>query len=54
LQILVEQALGRLAGFALLAFALACWPGAGAESRTTLTLRELRALLVFSMLTCWP
>src|SRR5690348_11127029 len=40
------QALGRLAGFALLAFALACWPGGGAASRSA-----LRALLVFSLLT---
>jgi hypothetical protein len=39
------QALGRLAGFALLALALACWPG-GAASRSA-----LRALLVFSLIT---
>jgi hypothetical protein len=40
------QALGRLAGFALLALALACWPGGGAASRSALS-----ALLVFSLLT---
>jgi hypothetical protein len=39
------QALGRLAGFALLALALACWPGGGADVRSA-----LRALLVFSVL----
>ena len=37
------QMLGRLAGFALLALALACWPGGGAAVRSA-----LRALLVFS------
>jgi hypothetical protein len=42
------QALGRLAGVALLALVLACWPGAGAESRPT---SALRALLAFSVLT---
>ena len=42
----VGQALGRLAGFAVLALALACWPGGGAASRSA-----LRALLVFSLLT---
>lgn len=39
------QALGRLTGFALLALALACWPGGGADVRSA-----LRALLVFSLL----
>ncbi len=39
----VGQMLGRLAGFALLALALACWPGGGADVRSA-----LRALLVFS------
>lgn len=42
------QALGRLAGFALLALAFACWPGRGA---TTGSVPALRALLVFSLLT---
>jgi hypothetical protein len=42
------QALGRLAGFALLALALACWPGARAESRPA---PALQALLAFSVLT---
>jgi hypothetical protein len=40
------QALGRLAGFALLALALACWAGVGPDGRPA-----LRALLVFSILT---
>jgi len=39
------QALGRLAGFALLALALACWPGGGADVTSA-----RRALLVFSVL----
>ena len=39
------QALGRLAGFALLALALACWPGLGAERRSA-----ARALILFSLL----
>jgi hypothetical protein len=39
-------ALGRLAGFALLALALACWPGGAADVRSALL-----ALLVFSVLT---
>jgi hypothetical protein len=38
------QALGRLAGFALLALALACWPRGGVASRSA-----LRALLAFSV-----
>ena len=42
------QALGRLAGFALLALALACWPGRGAASGSV---PALRALLVLSLLT---
>jgi hypothetical protein len=37
--------LGRLAGFSLLALALACWPGLGAERRPA-----TRALLLFSLL----
>jgi hypothetical protein len=40
------QALGRLAGFALLALALACWPLGGARARS-----GLAALFVFSLLT---
>jgi hypothetical protein len=40
------QGLRRLAGFALLALALACWPRLGAEVRSA-----VRALLVFSLLT---
>ena len=40
------RALGRLAGFALLALALACWPGAAAETRAA-----PRALLAFSLFT---
>jgi hypothetical protein len=42
------QALGRLAGFALLALALACWPTVGAEGEPS---SALRAMLVFSLLT---
>lgn len=42
------QTLGRLAGFSLLALALACWPRRGAESSS---ISALRALLVFSLLT---
>jgi hypothetical protein len=42
------QALGRLAGFALLALSLACWRGRGAASGSV---AALRALLVFSRLT---
>ena len=38
------QALGRLAGFALLALALACWPTGGVGSRSA-----VRALLAFSL-----
>ena len=41
------QIVGRLAGFALLALVLACWPGAGTKSVAALS---LRALLVFSVL----
>jgi hypothetical protein len=41
------QVVGRLAGFALLALVLACWPGAGTKSTAALS---LRALLVFSVL----
>jgi hypothetical protein len=39
------QALGRLAGFALLALALACWAGLGAERRSAAL-----ALILFSLL----
>jgi hypothetical protein len=42
------QALGRLAGFALLALALACWPRVGEIGEAK---AALRALLVFSLLT---
>jgi hypothetical protein len=42
------QALGRLAGFALLALGLACWPAAQAQSRTS---TALRAMLIYSLLT---
>jgi xanthine/uracil permease len=42
------QALGRLAGFALLALGLACWPAAQAQSRTG---AALRAMLIYSLLT---
>jgi hypothetical protein len=41
------QALGRLAGFALLALGLACWPGAQARSPT---LTGLRAMVIYSLL----
>ncbi len=41
------EVVGRLAGFALLALVLACWPGAGTESKAA---SSLRALLVFSVL----
>lgn len=41
------QALGRFAGLALLALALACWPGAVAGSGTA---AALRALLAFNVL----
>jgi hypothetical protein len=41
------QAVGRLAGFALIALVLACWPRAGEESASA---ASLRALLVFSVL----
>ncbi len=41
------QIVGRLAGFALLALVLACWPGAGTEGKAA---SSLRALLVFSAL----
>ena len=41
------QALGRLAGFSLLALALACWPVRGAETKSN---PALRALLAFSLL----
>ncbi len=41
------QVVGRLAGFALFALVLACWPGAGMESKAA---SSLRALLVFSVL----
>ena len=44
----VGRALGRLAGFALLALALACWPRGEGESRSV---SARRALLVFSLLT---
>jgi len=40
------RALGRLAGFAVLALALACWPGVAAEARAA-----PRALLAFSLFT---
>jgi hypothetical protein len=40
------QALGRLAGFALLALALAYWPVLGAERRSA-----VRALLILSLFT---
>jgi hypothetical protein len=39
------QALGRLAGFALLALALACWPGPQSATRSA-----FRSLLAFSLL----
>jgi hypothetical protein len=39
------QAMGRLAGFSLLALALACWPGLGAGERSA-----ARALILFSLL----
>jgi hypothetical protein len=42
------HALGRLAGFALLALGLACWPAAQAESQTG---AALRAMLIYSLLT---
>jgi hydrogenase/urease accessory protein HupE len=42
------QALGRLAGFALLALALACWPTRGTTSGPV---PALPALLVFGLLT---
>jgi hypothetical protein len=41
------QTLGRLAGFALLALAIACWPRGEAENDS---ISALRALLVFSLL----
>ena len=41
------QIVGRLAGFALLALVLACWPGARTEAAAA---SSLRALLVFSVL----
>jgi hypothetical protein len=41
------QALGRLAGIALLALGLACWPAAQAQSRTV---AALRAMLIYSLL----
>ena len=50
------QALSRLAGFALLALTLACWPRLGVERRAA-----VRALFVFSLLSAlylvylgWP
>ena len=42
------DALGRLAGFALLALALACWPGPGIAAQS---IAAFRALLLFSVLT---
>jgi hypothetical protein len=42
------DALGRLAGFALLALALACWPGPGIAAQS---IAAFRALLLFSLLT---
>jgi hypothetical protein len=42
------DALGRLAGFALLALALACWPGPGTAAQS---IAAFRALLLFSVLT---
>jgi hypothetical protein len=41
------QIVGRLAGFALIALVLACWPRAGTEGTAA---SSLRALLVFSVL----
>jgi hypothetical protein len=43
------DALGRLAGFALLALALACWPGPGTAAAQSIA--AFRALLLFSLLT---
>ena len=40
------QALGRLAGFSLLALALACWPRQGVDRRVA-----AQALILFSVLT---
>ena len=42
------DALGRLAGFALLALALACWAGPGIAAQS---IAAFRALLLFSVLT---
>ena len=42
------EALGRLAGFALLALALACWPR---SENAVQSIAVLRALLLFSLLT---
>lgn len=41
------QALGRLAGIALLAFGLACWPAAGPPSYPA---SAVRALLIYNLL----
>jgi hypothetical protein len=41
------RALGRLAGFALLALGLACWPGVRGEDPTA----ALHAMLMYSLLT---
>ena len=41
------QIVGRLAGFALIALVLACWPRGGTEGAAA---SSLRALLVFSVL----
>ncbi len=41
------QIVGRLAGFALIALVLACWPRAGTEGKAA---SSLPALLVFSVL----
>jgi hypothetical protein len=43
-----DRTLGRLAGFALLALGLACWPAARAENQTG---AALRAMLIYSLLT---
>src|SRR5262245_51886252 len=41
------QSLGRLAGFALLSLALACWPSRGPSASEA---RSVRAMLLFSVL----
>src|SRR5208337_3625666 len=41
------QALGRLAGIALLAFGLACWPAPAAANQAT---SAVRALLIYNLL----